>query len=92
MEKVTDAQNDFKKAVDLIPDFGIAYVQKCYTDYRYAVVSKDMDMITAVMKDFDRAFEKFPHCAECYTLYAQVKIFRNSVKFSVYSKVSCIYG
>lgn len=74
LEKVAEAQDDFKKAVELNPEFGIAFVQKCYTDYRFAVVSKDMNKITSVMKDFESAFEKFPDCAECYTLYAQVFI------------------
>ncbi|XP_046611000.1 mitochondrial import receptor subunit TOM70 [Neodiprion virginianus] len=72
LEKINDAQDDFKKAVDLNPDFDIAFVQKCYTDYRHAVVSKDMNKVADVMTEFKRAFQKFPDCAECYTLYAQI--------------------
>ncbi|XP_012266858.2 mitochondrial import receptor subunit TOM70 [Athalia rosae] len=72
LEKVNDALEDFQKAVTLNPDFGIAFVQKCYTDYRYAILSKDKDKINKVLKDFEIAFEKFPDCVESYTLYAQV--------------------
>lgn len=72
MEKIDEAKSDFEKAVELNPDFGVAYVQKCYTDYRYAVTKRDMNEMNNSMTNFNKAFEKFPDCAECYTLYAQV--------------------
>ncbi|XP_067009479.1 mitochondrial import receptor subunit TOM70 [Anabrus simplex] len=72
MEKVNDAMDDFKKAVTLSPNFPIAYVQKCYTDYRHAFQSRNMEKMEEVMKDFQSAIQRFPTCSECYTLFAQV--------------------
>ncbi|KAK2580459.1 hypothetical protein KPH14_006201 [Odynerus spinipes] len=72
MEKIDEAKEDFQKAVDLNPDFGLAYVQKCYTDYRYAMVKREIAAVECCLKNFEKAFEKFPDCPECYTLYAQV--------------------
>ncbi|XP_058801674.1 mitochondrial import receptor subunit TOM70-like [Phymastichus coffea] len=74
MEKLDEAKSDFKKAVELNPGFGVAYVQKCYADYRYAVAQKDMNLMNTAMTNFNKAFEKFPDCSECYTLYAQMLI------------------
>ena len=74
MEKVTEAMNDFSKAVTVNPNFPIAYVQKCYTDYRYAFSIRNMEKMEEVMKAFEEAIQKFPKCSECYTLYAQVDI------------------
>jgi tetratricopeptide (TPR) repeat protein len=72
MEKVTEAMNDFNKAVTVNPNFPVAYVQKCYTDYRYAFSTRNMEKMEEVMKAFQQAIQKFPHCSECYTLFAQV--------------------
>lgn len=70
-------------AVKLNPNFGVAFVQKCYTDYRYAVARKDLALMSSSMKHFNNAFIQFPDCSECYTLYAQVKI--KNIK----SKLTC---
>lgn len=72
MEKIDEARDDFKKAVDLNPTFGVAFVQKCYADYRYGIVKRDMEVIAEAMKGFEQAIEKFPDCSECYTLFAQM--------------------
>ncbi|KAJ4429814.1 hypothetical protein ANN_22018, partial [Periplaneta americana] len=72
MEKVTEAMNDFSKAVTLNPNFPIAYVQKCYTDYRYAFSTRNTQKMEDVMNAFQEAIQKFPKCSECYTLFAQV--------------------
>jgi import receptor subunit TOM70 len=74
MEKVTEALNDFNKAVTVNPNFPIAYVQKCYTDYRYAFSTRNMEKMEEVMKAFQQAIQKFPKCSECYTLFAQVHL------------------
>ncbi|XP_014224412.1 mitochondrial import receptor subunit TOM70 [Trichogramma pretiosum] len=74
MEKVDEAKADFQKAVDLNPNFGVPYVQKCYADYRYGVSKNDMNLVNSAMTNFQKAFEKFPDCAECYTLYAQMLV------------------
>jgi import receptor subunit TOM70 len=74
MEKVTEAMNDFNKAVTVNPNFPIAYVQKCYTDYRYAFSTRNMEKMEEVMKAFQQAIQKFPTCSECYTLFAQVRL------------------
>ena len=40
-EQIDAAAADFKKAVDINPDFPVAYVQKLYTDYRQALQRND---------------------------------------------------
>lgn len=73
MEKIDEAREDFKKAVELNPNFGVAYVQKCYADYRYGMMERSKELVEEAMRNFENAFEKFPDCPECYTLYAQVR-------------------
>lgn len=75
MNRMDEAKRDFDKAVEYNPNFGIAYVQKCYTDYRFAMVNRDVELAEAAVKDFERAFEKYPNppeCIYCYILYAQI--------------------
>lgn len=72
LDNVDEAKADFEKAVELNPNFGVAYVQKCYTDYRYSLVKRDLIMMSDSMANFKKAIERFPDCSECYTLYAQV--------------------
>ncbi|XP_047002267.1 mitochondrial import receptor subunit TOM70 [Schistocerca americana] len=72
MEKMNEAMDDFNKAVTLNPNFPIAYVQKCYTDYRHAFQTRNMEKMEEVMNEFRRAVERFPTCSECHTLFAQV--------------------
>nr|CAD7446293.1 unnamed protein product [Timema bartmani] len=72
MEKVDEAISDFNKAVSINPNFPIAYVQKCYTDYRHAFTTRDIEKMQEVMRAFQSAIERFPKCSECYTLFAQV--------------------
>ncbi|XP_012273313.1 mitochondrial import receptor subunit TOM70 [Orussus abietinus] len=72
MDNIDEAKKDFQRAVDFNPNFGVAYGQKCYADYQYAVLKRDVEGIETAIKNFENALEKFPNCCECYTLYAQV--------------------
>ncbi|XP_015187403.1 PREDICTED: mitochondrial import receptor subunit TOM70 [Polistes dominula] len=72
MDKMDEAKEDFQKAVDLNPDFALANVQKCYTDYRYAINKRDVQMVEVCLENFKKIIDKFPDCPECYTLYAEV--------------------
>ncbi|XP_053989726.1 mitochondrial import receptor subunit TOM70 [Hylaeus volcanicus] len=72
MEKIDEAKEDLRKAVDLNPNFGVGYVQKCYADYHYGMIKRDMDIVGKAMQGFEMAFEKFPDCPDCYIMYAQV--------------------
>lgn len=72
MDKTEKARQDFEKAVQLNPDFPIAYVQKCYADYRYAMLTQNIDLLMKNMEDFRKATEKYPTCLEVFVLYAQV--------------------
>lgn len=75
MNLIDAAKRDFERAVEYNPNFGIAYVQKCYTDYRFAIFNRNLELAEAAVKDFERAFEKYPdppECIYCYILYAQV--------------------
>ncbi|CAK1601031.1 unnamed protein product [Parnassius mnemosyne] len=72
LERMDEATAEFSKAVELNPDFSIAYIQKCYADYRHAQLNKNVGALNQVRADFERALEKFPNCAEAYILFAQV--------------------
>jgi len=63
---------EFDKAVRLAPNHAIAYVQKCYAEYRLALMTGDQSRLERVIRDFEQAIEKFPDCVECYSLMAQV--------------------
>ncbi|CAF4847303.1 unnamed protein product [Pieris macdunnoughi] len=72
LERMDEATSEFAKAVELNSDFSIAYIQKCYADYRHAQFHKNIGALTQVRADFEHALERFPRCAEAYILYAQV--------------------
>ncbi|CAG4948558.1 mitochondrial import receptor subunit TOM70 [Colias croceus] len=72
LERMDEATSEFAKAVELNPDFSIAYIQKCYADYRHAQLHKNIGALNQVRADFEKALERFPRCAEAYILYAQV--------------------
>jgi len=72
IDQINAAIVDFNKAVDLQPNFPVAYVQKLYTDYRAANTIGDTVTVNKVLEQFNEAVEKFPKCVETYALYAQV--------------------
>lgn len=72
MDKMDEAKEDYQKAVDLNPDFGLTNIQKCYTDYRYAMNKRNVQMVEVCLENFKKIIDKFPDCPECYTLYAEV--------------------
>jgi len=72
IDQINAAIMDFNKAVELQPNFPVAYVQKLYTDYRAASTQGDTNMVNQVLGKFQEAVEKFPKCVETYALYAQV--------------------
>lgn len=63
---------EFTKAVELAPDQGMTYVQKCYSQYRLAYTQQDQAAMFAVIGEFKDAIDKFPDCVECYSVMAQV--------------------
>jgi len=71
LDRVEDAVGDFQKSVDLNPDFAIANVQKCYTEYRLAFMCRSQLQLQDAMKSFEKQLKRFPKCAEGYTLYGQ---------------------
>lgn len=73
MERTDEARTDFQRAVELNPNFSVAVVQKCYSDYRQAMQTQNVDLLMQSMQDFRKAIEKFPNCPETYILFAQVK-------------------
>jgi import receptor subunit TOM70 len=72
IDELSKAIVDFNKAVELQPNFPVAYVQKLYTDYRAATTASDHKRINNVLGQFQEAIDKFPKCVETYALYAQV--------------------
>lgn len=72
IDQINAAIVDFNKAVELQPNFPVAYVQKLYTDYRAASTIGDSSTVNKVLGQFQEAVDKFPKCVETYALYAQV--------------------
>lgn len=72
MDKTEKAREDFNRAVELNPHFPIAFVQKCYADYRYAMLTQNVDLLMTNMEEFRKATERYPGCLEVFVLYAQV--------------------
>ena len=73
IDRVEDAVKDFDKCVQLSPDFPIASVQKCYTEYRSAFAARSPMQLQSAMRSFESTIKKFPSCAEGYALYGQVR-------------------
>ncbi|XP_059471793.1 mitochondrial import receptor subunit TOM70 [Neocloeon triangulifer] len=72
MEDLDGAMQDFSKAVQLNKKFPIAVVQKCYTDFRYALSKQDLSKLEDAIDGFQKATKDFDNCTEVFSLYAQV--------------------
>lgn len=72
LDQLPEALSEFEQAVKMAPNHAMAYVQKCYAEYRLALMSQDQMRLMRVMNEFSNAIEKFPNCVECYSLMAQV--------------------
>ncbi|XP_067623529.1 mitochondrial import receptor subunit TOM70 [Eurosta solidaginis] len=72
VDQLSEALNEFEKVVKMAPNHAMAYIQKCYAEYRMALMSQDQMRLMIVMNEFKNAIEKFPDCVECYSLMAQV--------------------
>lgn len=72
LDQLPEALSEFEKVVKLSPNHAMAYIQKCYAEYRMALLSQDQMRLMIVMNEFKNAIEKFPDCIECYSLMAQV--------------------
>ncbi|XP_074652301.1 mitochondrial import receptor subunit TOM70-like [Tubulanus polymorphus] len=71
LERVDEALRDFEKCVELNPGFAVARVQKCYTEHRYAFMTKNPMLFQTALKSFEEALEEFRDCTEGYALYGQ---------------------
>ncbi|EFN76419.1 mitochondrial import receptor subunit TOM70 [Harpegnathos saltator] len=72
LNNVDEAKRDFEKAARYNPSFGPGHVQKCYTDYRYAIFYRDINALQKAEKDFMEALEKYPDRPEGYMLCGQM--------------------
>ncbi|EDW45875.1 mitochondrial import receptor subunit TOM70 [Drosophila sechellia] len=72
LEQIEPALAEFEKAVSIAPNHAIAFVQKCYAEYRLSLLAGDQRRLESVMHTFQNAIERFPDCVECYSLTAQV--------------------
>ncbi|KAL5279699.1 TOMM70A family protein [Megaselia abdita] len=72
LDQLDDALNQFEKAVKITPNHAMAFVQKCYAEYRLAYLSQDHLRLFTVMNEFKDVMERFPDCVDCYSLMAQV--------------------
>lgn len=72
MDKLQEAAAEFAKAIELSPDQGITYIQKCYAEYRMAYLQQDQIGLFNVMNDFKHAIDKYPDCVDCYSVMGQV--------------------
>lgn len=72
LDDTIKAREDFQKAVTLNPNFPIAIVQKCYADYRFALMTQQEEILKSSLEEFKKCTEKFSNCSEAFVLYAQV--------------------
>ncbi|KAG5348384.1 TOM70 protein, partial [Acromyrmex charruanus] len=75
MGELNKAKHDFEKALEYNPNFSMACIQKCYTDYRIAMLNKDVRLVEAAVRAFEKVFEKYtnlPECAFCYQYYCKM--------------------
>ncbi|XP_053960136.1 mitochondrial import receptor subunit TOM70 [Anastrepha ludens] len=72
IDQLPEALSEFEKVVKMAPSHAMAYIQKCYAEYRMALMAQDQIRLMIVMNEFKNAIEKFPDCVECYSLMAQV--------------------
>ncbi|KAK5644199.1 hypothetical protein RI129_008044 [Pyrocoelia pectoralis] len=72
MDNTEEARRDFDKAVELNPNFAIAVVQKCYADYRYAMMTRNMEMLMESLTSFAKVTTRFSNFSEVFVLYGQV--------------------
>jgi len=75
MDKLNKAKHDFEKALEYNPNFSMACIQKCYTDYCIAKLNKDVRLVEAAVRAFEKVFKKyinFPECIFCYQYYRKV--------------------
>lgn len=72
IDRVEEAVKDFEHSVSLRPDFALAHVQKCYTEYRFAFAHRSPMHMQTALQSFEETIAKFPDCAEGYALYGQV--------------------
>lgn len=72
LDKHTEALADFNTAVELQPKHCPAVVQKCYAEYRDAVLNQNQVQIYNAIQATHRATAKFPNNIECYNILAQI--------------------
>lgn len=72
LDQLDDALEQFEKAVRITPTHAMAFVQKCYAEYRLACLSQDHMRLFSAMNEFKKLMDKFPDCVDCYSLMAQV--------------------
>ncbi|XP_004536233.1 mitochondrial import receptor subunit TOM70 [Ceratitis capitata] len=72
LDQLNEALSEFEKVIKMAPNHAMAYVQKCYAEYRMSLMSQDQMRLMIVMNEFKNAIEKYPDCVECFSLMGQV--------------------
>lgn len=72
LEKLDEALADFNTAVELVPHMCSALVQKCYAEYRHALLVQNQVQIYNAIQATHRATERFPENIECFNILAQI--------------------
>ncbi|XP_059615764.1 mitochondrial import receptor subunit TOM70 [Phlebotomus argentipes] len=72
LQRLQEAVEDFERTIELVPNFGMAYVQKLYVEYRNALMAEDPVRSFQLLEKFRDAMERFPKCVECYSIMAQI--------------------
>lgn len=72
LERLEEALADFTKAVILAPNLCAALVQKCYAEYRYAMLIQNQVQIYNAIQATQAAVDKFPNNVEAYNILAQI--------------------
>lgn len=72
LDKLDEASSDFVKATELAPDFAGSHVQKCYVDYRHAVLLRNELKIYKAIQAAKQIAVQFPYNVEVCNILAQI--------------------
>ncbi|CAI2738649.1 unnamed protein product, partial [Dicrocoelium dendriticum] len=81
-DQLDEALHDLNTAVKLKPEFSIAQAQRLYALYRKALSDSNPERASSRVEEFRKLSQKYPHCIETHSLFAQVLIERGDFSAS----------
>lgn len=72
LDQLDEALSDFNRATELAPNFPASHVQKCYVEYRHAILFQNQLQIYKAIQAAKSIAEKFPDNVEVCNILAQI--------------------